>query len=174
MKTQLSINFLRGIMIRSFNFRKLNDFEFFVFKRKRSYSLVIGLISLLFFLLFLYAGLSALFHSEQFQTQMSRLPVLGDYAGILKWLIPALELLICILLIRPGKRRFALYGCLALMTLFSIYIMVMLNFSSVIPCSCGSVLSAWSWEKQLIFNVAGVILAAAGICLHSVSKHSDD
>lgn len=174
MKTQLSINFLRAIMIRSFNFRKLNDFEFFVFKRKRSYNLVIGLISLSFFLLFLYAGLSALFYSDQFHAQMSRLPVLGNYAGILIWLVPVSELLICISLIRPGKRRLGLYGCLALMTLFSVYIMVMLNFSSVIPCSCGSVLSVWSWEEQLIFNVAGVILASAGICLLSVRKHSDD
>lgn len=174
MKTQLSINFLRGIIIRGFNFRKLNDFEFFVFKRKRSYNLIIGLISLLFFALFLYAGLSALFNSDQFRTQMSRLPVLGNYAGILVWLIPAWELLICIALIRPGKRRFGLYGCLALMTSFSVYIMVVLNFSSVIPCSCSSILSAWDWEEQLIFNVTGVILAAAGVCLLSVRKYSHD
>nr|WP_199082642.1 MauE/DoxX family redox-associated membrane protein [Pedobacter sp. ASV19] len=173
MKTQLSINFLRGIIIRGFNFRKLNDFEFFVFKRKRSYNLVIGLISLLFFLLFLYAGLSALFHSEQFYGQMSRLPVLGNYAGILRWLVPVSEFLICILLIRPGQRRFGLYGCLALMTLFSVYIMLMLNFSPVIPCSCSSVLSAWNWEEQLTFNVVGVILAATGVCLLCVCKHSD-
>ncbi len=62
---------------------------------------------------------------------------------------------------------FALYSALALMSLFTAYIIAILNFSDTIPCSCGGVLEKMSWNEHLVFNIIFMLMAIIAIVLQT-------
>jgi uncharacterized membrane protein YphA (DoxX/SURF4 family) len=124
-----------------------------------------------FILLFLYAAAAKLLDDQKFELQIAKSPILTDFAGILVWLVPVVEIVIAILLMFPKTTSLGLFAALGLMTLFTAYIIVILNFSENIPCSCGGVLEHMSWQQHLVFNAVFVILSIAGILLHSKSQN---
>lgn len=58
------------------------------------------------------------------------------------------------------------------MFLFTVYIFMILNFTSFIPCSCGGVLEKLGWTEHLIFNAVFVIMGLIAISLKSGLKHT--
>jgi hypothetical protein len=125
--------------------------------------LVLELIGLLYILLFVYAAVSKILDFENFQVQLGQSPLLSAFAGWVAFGVPFVELFIVLLLAVPKWRSIGLYAAFSLMVLFSTYIVVILNFSSFVPCSCGGVLENMSWKQHLVFNVIFVILALIGI-----------
>lgn len=124
-----------------------------------------------FILLFVYAAAAKLLDHQKFELQIAKSPILTDFAGILVWLVPAVEIVIAILLMFPKTTSLGLFAALGLMTLFTAYIIAILNFSESIPCSCGGVLEHMSWQQHLVFNLVFVILSIVGILLHSKSQN---
>lgn len=53
------------------------------------------------------------------------------------------------------------------MTMFTAYIISILNFASYVPCSCGGVLEKLSWSEHLIFNAVFIVFGLAGIVLQA-------
>lgn len=98
------------------------------------------LICLLYVLLFVYAAVSKLLDFENFQVQLGQSPLISSFAGFTSFFIPIFELLLAFFLIFPKSRRISLYLSTFLMSAFSAYIFVMLNFSPNVPCSCGGIL----------------------------------
>jgi hypothetical protein len=49
--------------------------------------------------------------------------------------------------------------------MFTFYIVIILNFSSFIPCSCGGILEKLGWREHLIFNIFFLFLALAAAVL---------
>nr|WP_068887649.1 MauE/DoxX family redox-associated membrane protein [Pedobacter panaciterrae] len=139
-------------------------------KRWISAELVVDVISYLFVLLFLYAAVSKLIEYDQFKIQIAKSPILTDFATILVWLVPAIEIIIAVLLVIPNRIMMGLYASLTLMFLFTAYIIIILNFSDSIPCSCGGVLAKMGWNEHLIFNVMFIIIAISGILLQEEIK----
>ncbi|MDD5152064.1 MAG: hypothetical protein PHC28_16555, partial [Flavobacterium sp.] len=129
----------------------------------RTQSVIIELISMLYILLFVYAALSKLLDFKRFQVQLGQSPLLSVFAGWVAFGIPFLELFIVFLLVIPKWRLIGFYAAFCLMVLFSTYIVVILNFSSFVPCSCGGILENMNWMQHLIFNIAFVIMAFIGI-----------
>lgn len=127
--------------------------------------LIITIISLLFIILFVYAATSKLLDFETFQIQLAQAPLLGAYAGIVSVLVPSIEILLAVLLIFSRFRLPALIGCFGLMVMFTAYIVIILNFSDFVPCSCGGVLEKLSWTEHLFFNISFMILAVVAILL---------
>lgn len=127
--------------------------------------LTINVISLLFIVLFIYAATSKLLDFETFQIQLSQSPFIGAYAGMVSVLVPSVEILLAGMLIIPRYRPFVLVGCFGLMVMFTAYIVIILNFSDFIPCSCGGVLEKLSWTQHLIFNIVFIFLAIVAIFL---------
>jgi len=124
-------------------------------------------IAYLFILLFLYAATSKIVTYNTFHLEISKSPFITDYARILAWLVPALEVIISILLLRNRTVLYGLYGATALMWVFTVYILAILNFADHIPCSCGGVLAQMSWSHHLVFNLFFVLLGFTGILLKS-------
>jgi hypothetical protein len=58
-----------------------------------------------------------------------------------------------------------LYASFFLMSLFTAYLMIMLNVSYYVPCSCGGVLEKLSWNQHIVFNVFFIVISAAGAIL---------
>jgi len=132
---------------------------------KFQYQIVVKSISLLFIVLFVYTALSKLLDYETFALQLAQSPLLSAFAGFIAIAIPSLEIMIAILLILPKYRIFGLYASFFIMTMFTAYIFIILNFSDFIPCSCGGALESLSWNQHLLFNGLFIGLALTAILL---------
>lgn len=134
-------------------------------KRFINKKLVVDLICYAFFFLFLYASTSKLIDYEKSELQMSKSPIITDFASVLVWLVPCLEIIIAIMLVIRRTVMFALYASLALMSLFTAYIVAILYFTDTVPCSCGGVLEKMGWGEHLVFNLFFIVLSVTGIVL---------
>ncbi|WP_375587491.1 MauE/DoxX family redox-associated membrane protein [Flagellimonas aurea] len=134
--------------------------------------IIVEVICFLYALLFIYAATSKLNGFQQFKDQLDQSTLLVGYGHWAAWLVPLSELVLALLLLIRPYRLFALYGSLGLMSLFSAYIIVVLNYSDHIPCSCGGVISSMGWETHLVFNICWMGLALIGIVLMGNQKKS--
>ena len=128
-------------------------------------------VNVFFILLFTYAAATKLIVFKDFYMQLRQSPFIGTLAGLLVWATPAVLILISFLLFFPLLRLVALYCCLILMSIFSLYITSVLNFAESVPCSCGGVLPSLSWNEHLIFNVGCMLLASLAIALAHRTPH---
>ena len=127
--------------------------------------LFIEVICFLFIFLFSYAAISKLLDFNTFKIQLGQSPLLTAFAGWVAWVVPIVELVTALLLAIPKYRLAALYMALSLMSLFTLYIIAILNFSDYVPCSCGGILENMGWQEHLIFNVIFLGLAMIGILI---------
>ncbi|SHG26811.1 Uncharacterized membrane protein YphA, DoxX/SURF4 family [Flavobacterium segetis] len=132
----------------------------------RIQKVILELICLLYILLFVYAAVSKLMDFENFQVQLGQSPLLSAFAGWLSWVVPIVELIIVLLLVFPKFRLAALLAAFSLMIMFTTYIVIILNFSSFVPCSCGGILEKMGWTEHLFFNIAFTVMALVGVVLH--------
>lgn len=123
------------------------------------------MVSLMFILLFVYAAVSKALGFENFQVQIGQSPMLSAFADFVSVGIIIIEIIASVLLVFQKTRLIGLYLSFFLMVMFTTYIVIILNFSSFVPCSCGGVLEKMSWTEHLIFNVCFTILAALGVLL---------
>lgn len=129
--------------------------------------IILEVICFLFVLLFLYAALTKLLDYQKFTVQVGQSPLLTGFGDTIPWLVISLEILVAGMLMIPRTRLVALFASFSLMTMFTAYIVAILNFSPYVPCSCGGVLEKLGWTEHLIFNGAFVILAVIGILLQA-------
>ncbi|TDE29398.1 hypothetical protein E0I61_09575 [Flavobacterium ranwuense] len=130
-------------------------------------NLFLEFICFLYILLFVYAAVSKLMDFENFVAQLGQSPLLSPFADYVSFGVIITEFTIAILLSIPKLRYFALWGAVSLMVLFSTYIVIILNFSSFVPCSCGGILEKLGWTEHLIFNAVFVVLGVGAILLKS-------
>jgi len=126
-------------------------------------NLIVEIISYLFIILFVYAAVSKLLDFEQFRVQLGQSPLLSAFAQWIAWAVPTIEIVIAVLLISPRFRLPGLYASFSLMIMFTTYIIIILNFTDFIPCSCGGVLEQLGWTEHLVFNIGFILLALLGI-----------
>lgn len=126
-------------------------------------SIIYEVISVLFMILFLYAGISKLLDYETFKQQLFESPIIGSAAPIIALAIPAIEIIITFILFIPAYQLLALYASLILMIFFTIYVIILVNISTKLPCSCGGILEQLTWQEHIVFNSIFTILAGIGI-----------
>lgn len=128
-------------------------------------SLIIEIISALLIFLFMYTAISKILDYQNFRLQLGKSPFITRYAAVIAWLLPTIEIVVGLALALKRFRLIGLYLSLFLMTSFTAYIYVMLNYSYYIPCSCGGVLAMMNWDQHLWFNIFFVIISTVGIIL---------
>jgi uncharacterized membrane protein YphA (DoxX/SURF4 family) len=124
---------------------------------------LLDVIIFLYELLFVYAAVSKLMDFEVFQAQIGKSPIIEHHSMWISWVVPALELIICILLLLQKTQLVALFMSFSLMTLFTVYIIFILKFSPYVPCSCGGILNDLGWAEHVIFNAFFIALALIAI-----------
>ena len=134
---------------------------------------ILNLISYSFILLYLYAAASKLMGFQEFKVQLGQSPVLTGCAGIVVWLIPAVEIAIAVLLVFQRTLLVGLYAAFGLMLMFIGYILVILYSGEQIPCNCGGLLDAMSWTQHLVFNSVFAVLGLIGIILYNVFMNQE-
>ena len=98
-----------------------------------------------------------------FKEQMASSPLLESVAGFMAWALPIGEILLSIVLFIPAWRVKGLYISGILMTLFTIYVIVILSMDSQLSCSCGGIIEDLSPRQHLLFNSACILLSVLGI-----------
>lgn len=126
---------------------------------------VLNIVSALLILLFIYTAVSKLIDFSEFKLQLSKSPFITDYAPVLAWAVPLIEIGVGLLLVVKRIWLLGFYASLFLMSLFTGYIYLMLNYSSQVPCSCGGVLSVMDWHTHLWFNVFFLSISICGVFL---------
>lgn len=129
-------------------------------------SVAIEIICLLYVVLFVYAAVSKLLDFENFKVQLGQSPLLSAFTDYIAWIVPTLEIIIVLLLLSSKFKYEGLILAYSLMIMFTTYIIIILNFSPFVPCSCGGVLAKLGWTEHLIFNITFVIMAFIGAVLH--------
>lgn len=132
---------------------------------KTLYQIITKIIGILFIIMFVYAATSKLLAVEQFEIQLGKSPFISVYANWMVWMIPLTELSIVVLFLFKKYRLLAFYASFSLMTVFTTYIILVINFSDSIPCSCGGVLTKLGWKEHVVFNAIFIIMALLGILL---------
>ncbi len=131
---------------------------------------VVEIICLLFILLFVYAAVSKLLEFQNFQAQLGQSPLISAYTGFISYIILIVEIVTALFLAIPKTRFIGLLSSFALMLMFTAYIIVILNYSSFVPCSCGGILEKLGWKEHLIFNITFTILAVIALLIISIKK----
>ncbi len=129
-------------------------------------AILIDIIVYFFILLFLYTGVAKLMEVNTVKEQMVSSPFLGSIAGVITWALPIGEILLAIALFIPRLQIKALYATLALMSIFTIYVIVILLMDNHLSCSCGGIIEELSPKEHVLFNSACVILSAMAIAVH--------
>jgi uncharacterized membrane protein YphA (DoxX/SURF4 family) len=129
----------------------------------------------LLIMLFAYAAASKLMIYSKFVVQIGQSPILAGVSPYLAWLIPAVELIICLLLLLPAWRLIGFFAATILMAVFTLYIVAILTLSPEVPCSCGGILDQMGWKSHLVFNIAFTGIALAGLLIEKrLRKNGDD
>jgi hypothetical protein len=105
-----------------------------------------------FIILFVYAAVSKLTDFENFQVQVAQSPLLSAFATFIAYATVIGELVIALMLCFTKSRLLGLYLFLGMMSAFTVYIYLILNYSPFVPCSCGGVLEKMGWREHLWFN----------------------
>ena len=129
-------------------------------------------ITYLLVVLFLYAALSKMLDYKEFNKQLKYSPFISQYSNILSWALPGIEIAVCLLLLISSTRLLGLYASFTLMSMFTVYLVCMLSFSSRedVPCPCGGILGELSWNSHALFNILFVVISLAGIILQRKLK----
>jgi hypothetical protein len=124
------------------------------------------LITTLLVILFTYTALSKILDVDTFRKQMLNQPLPETLRQNLVWLVPVSEMTTSIFLIFKPVRLYGFALAFLVMLAFTLYVsLILANTFAYIPCSCGGILSALSWEAHLIFNIVFTLLALAGIII---------
>ena len=119
---------------------------------------------------FLYSGLTKFLTPGEFMSQVQQSPILaGIPAGIL-WAIPVVELITALLLLIPSSRLMGLILSVSLMTIFTIYIVILNLFTYYVPCSCGGILNSIPKSLHILLNITLLSLSFYAIYTNRVSK----
>lgn len=132
---------------------------------------VVEIISVILILLFVYSALSKVLEFQNFQAQLGQSPLLSAYTRFISYAVLIVEFTLALLLAFPKTRFLGLLFSFVLMMMFTAYIIVILNYSSFVPCSCGGILEKLGWKEHLLFNIVFTILAATA-CLTTTRNKS--
>ena len=133
-------------------------------------SLIRSAIVILFILLFLYTGITKVAGYSEYITEIRQSPFLKLVPPFVAWVPPVLEITVALMLATARWRRRGLYLCCLLMTLFTIYLVGLSQFSDYIPCSCGGFIDTLPRGVHIILNCILLLLSILGIVLQKKQK----
>ena len=133
-------------------------------------TIIIDIITVLTLSLFLYAAIAKVMDYTLFREQLAISPLLHPFAGFIAVALPVVEFGLVILLMVPRWRLKGLWSSALLLSLFIIYIVVMMLTSDHLPCSCGGLLEQLSWKGHIVFNGLFILLNAIAIRLEKTYK----
>lgn len=120
--------------------------------------------------LFTYTGVSKFLDRNSFEAVLLQSPIIRNYALVISYALPVIEILISVLLLLEKYRYRGFILSLMALSIFTSYIGYLILFVPNLPCSCGGVLKELSWRNHIIFNLFFIILNLVSLHQLSVNK----
>lgn len=113
----------------------------------------------LLILMWTYASWSKLLNYPETQAAMRNQIFPIWIADLLSFSIPILELTVAVLLVIPHLHKMGMWISLTLLSAFTLYILgIEMFLFGKIPCSCGGIISGFSWMQHLLFNLTFMLI----------------
>ena len=110
-------------------------------------------------LLWLYTSVYKFLQIDNSITQLSESPLIAPFATWFGYGLPIVEFTLFIMLLIPKTRKYAQIGSVVLLALFTVYILVILNFYRAdTPCTCGGIISKLSWKNHIYFDLTFLLM----------------
>jgi len=137
----------------------------------KTISVVSTIATSLIILLFAYAAVSKLTDFETFRHQLHNQNIPKGLATPLAYIIPGVELLTIVLLLRSRTFQAGLLLSMLLLAGFTAYVgLVLFHYWNKVPCSCGGILNHMSWTFHFWFNCFFLCIAIAAYILTRPQK----
>lgn len=133
---------------------------------------VVDIICGIFIILFTYTAVNKLIDYQTFRIALVQSPILQHYADFMMVALPVVELLVVVLLAISATRRIGLFASLSLMVAFTLYISYLMLFASELPCNCGGIMKALSWNQHLVVNILLIALALWALLITRTNKNT--
>lgn len=160
-KKKLVINYKTGLEMHNMLIKLSRK----IYPRIKS-SRLIEIFESLLIVLFVYAAINKLIDIQKFQIELGKSPIINSFSKLASVGVPVLELIIASMFFFNKSKLSGFYLAFGLMVSFTAYIIIILNFSDYIPCSCGGVISMMSWNQHLLFNIFFILISALGVMLY--------
>jgi len=121
--------------------------------------------------LFVFSGFEKIITHSQFERGLEKVSMIGNYANIMSWSVPILELLIALLIVVNKTSRLGLKLFVLLMFIFTVYIGIMLVWADRLPCHCNILIQQLSWSQHILFNVAFIAIAFFAIHVLGIQQN---
>lgn len=115
--------------------------------------------------LFLYTAYAKIVDHARFLAGLTRVHLISGFAVFISFAVPISEILIALLLLIPMTVKTGLYSFIAIMSLFTIYIISAMIWEPHLPCHCGGAIEKLSWGQHIWFNLAFITIAVFALRL---------
>ena len=109
--------------------------------------------------LFLYTAYAKIADHHRFLEGLTRVHLISSFAELISFVVPVVEILVALLLLIPQAAKIGLYGFIAVMFSFTVYIISAMIWEKNLPCHCGGAIEKLSWSQHIWFNLVFMILA---------------
>lgn len=130
------------------------------------YTVIFETTRLLLILLFVYTGISKLIGYYLFYEQLTKIPLLQNIATPISIAVPGIELVAAIALVFKKWEITGWWLSALLISMFALYIAVMMLFAPSLPCSCGGIISFLTWQQHLWINISIAMLCWCKLYRH--------
>lgn len=114
----------------------------------------------LLIVLFVYTASSKIQTFHTFHGVLIKSPLIGKQLALyVAIFIPTIEIIASILLVFGKTALKGFYVSTALMALFTFYVSYMVLFAPKLPCVCGGVIEAMSWNQHIVFNAIFTVMS---------------
>mgnify|MGYP000909746343 CR=1 FL=1 len=129
------------------------------------------IIAALFAGIWAYASVSKVISHNKLIAVLYTTDLFGGYTIYLSYLVPALELILSVLIISPVTRSAGLIASLAYLLLLSAYLLYMILFTPVLPCTCVGLISSFTWLQHFWLNCILMPGASVTIFIHRRARY---
>jgi len=126
---------------------------------------LVKLIAIALAVLFAIAAVDKLEHYAKFSLQLQSFPVDLSVLSSQAWMIPVSELMVALLLILPLTRLKGLFASLFLLSVYTLYLVCMLETRFHCICNCGEPFRSLSLKMHIAFTLAAVFVTGVGVVL---------
>jgi hypothetical protein len=113
--------------------------------------------------LFFYTAYAKVTDHHRFLKGLIRVHLISGFAVFLSYAVPIIEVIVALLLLIPQTAKTGLYGFIAVMSSFTIYIVSAMVWEKKLPCHCGGAIEKLSWSQHIWFNLAFIVTAIVAL-----------
>jgi len=126
---------------------------------------LVKLIAVALAVLFAIAAVDKLEDYAKFHLQLQRFPVHQSVLYAEAWVIPVTELIVAVFLLVPVTRLKGLFASLFLLSLYTLYLVFMLETRFYCNCNCGEPFQSLSLKMHIALTLASVFVTGVGVVL---------